>query len=248
MKPVNLLPEQHRPSRPSGERSGVAYALIGGLAVVLVAVLAYVLTSNEITSKQERAADLERQAEAAKAEAGSLGPVANFLAIKQSREQSVRDLAGRRFDWERLTREIARVIPAGAYVKDLTASVDGQGVGDSSGAQPATAAAAAQTETVSPKLSIAGCATDQRQVAALLVRLKRLHLAQDAVLEESSRVNAKTGSSGTTAAVAPAGGGTVETPCTRYEFTASVTFDPESVTLSSPAGPERVPASLGGGK
>ena len=238
MKPVNLLPEQHRPSRASGQRSGVAYKLIGGLGVLLVAVLAVVLTDNEVTSKTDRAAELKRETAAVKAEAGALGPVANFLSIKQSREQSVRDLAGRRFDWERLTREFAKVIPAGMYVSELAASTDGQTAG-SAQARPAAATAAAAA--VTPSLSVTGCARNQRQVATFLVRLKQLHLAQEAELEESKRVDATPGGSGSSAAVG------IGTPCTGYDFKAKVAFDPESVALSD-AKPESVPAALGGGK
>lgn len=243
MKPVNLLPEQHRPTRPSGQRSGVAYKVIGGLAVALIAVLATVLTTNEISSKEQRAADLERETAAVKAEAGSLGPVANFLSIKQSREQSVRDLAGRRFDWERLTRELAKVIPTGMFVDELTASVDGQTAGSAPRPAAAPAAGTAAAAVVAPSLSISGCARDQRQVATFLVRLKQLHLAQEAELEESKRVDSGPGGSGNvnTSAVG------VGTACTGYVFKAKVSFDPESVALSGTK-PDSVPAALGGGK
>jgi Tfp pilus assembly protein PilN len=240
VKPVNLLPEQHRPSRPSGERSGVAYKAIGGLAVVLIAVLATVLTSNEVSSKQQRAADLERETAAVTAQAGSLGPVANFLSIKQSREQSVRDLAGRRFDWERLTRELAKVLPTGLYVTDMTASVDGAGTG--TGTTPAAAPTAAAAG--GPQLSLSGCARDQRQVATLLVRLKQLNLAQEAKLDESKRVNAVDGSAPSQAGAGVAGVGAT---CTGYEFKTSVTFDPDSVVVPGTKS-DSVPAALGGGK
>lgn len=238
MKPVNLLPEEHRPRRPSGQRSGVAYKVIGGLAVVLIAVLATVLTSNEISSKEQRAAELKRETAAVEAEAGPLGPVANFLSIKQSREQSVRDLAGRRFDWERLTREIAKVLPAGLYVTALTGSVGGAGAA----ASPAASTAAASATSAGPELSMSGCARDQRQVATLLVRLKQLHLAQDARLEESKRVGATEGGGSAQGGVADVGA-----TCSGYEFSAKVSFDPDSVALTG-SKPESVPAALGGGK
>jgi Tfp pilus assembly protein PilN len=239
MKPVNLLPEEHRPKRPSGQRSGVAYKVIGGLAVVLIAVLATVLTSNEISSKEQRAVELKRETAAAEAEAGPLGPVANFLSIKQSREQSVRDLAGRRFDWERLTRELAKVLPAGLFVTDLTASVAGE---DSR--SPATSAASADGAAPAPQLSVSGCARNQRQVATLLVRLKQLNLAQDAQLEESKRVGAATdgGPSQTGSGASDLAG-----QCGGYEFKAKVNFDPESVAVTGTKS-DPVPAALGGGK
>jgi Tfp pilus assembly protein PilN len=237
VKPVNLLPEQHRPKVASGMRSGIAYKAIGGLAVILLAVVAYVTTTNDISSKNQQATELQRQADAATAQAGSLGPVSNFLEIKQAREQSIRDLAGRRFDWERLTREVARVLPAGSFVTDLSASVDGKDASSSS----TTPAAAAGAGAAAPTLTLSGCALSQSQVATLLVRLKQLHLAQDATLVSSSRVDAATGAASST------GTGTGAAVCTKYEYKASVTFDPASVAGADMTG-KRVPASLGGGQ
>ncbi len=241
MKPVNLLPEEHRPSRPSGNRSGVAYPVLGVLAVVLVAVLAYVLTLNEVSSKQDRAAQLAKETQVAQAEAGSLGPVSNFLSIKQAREQSVRDLAGRRFDWERLTRELAKVIPAGVYVKEVKASVTGEGV--TATAAKAAAPAAAGATGGSPALTLMGCATGQRQVATLLVRLKQMHLVEDVTLDESKSMAEEEGNGNGSSGTA-----SIETPCSRYEFKLTVTFDPASVAMTSPGEQEPVPAALGGGK
>ena len=53
MRPINLLPTRYRPARASGERPGIAYGAIGALAVLLLMVLLYVLTSNSINDADE---------------------------------------------------------------------------------------------------------------------------------------------------------------------------------------------------
>jgi hypothetical protein len=45
MRPVNLLPAEHRPRRSSGDGNG-AYVALGVLGVLLLALVGYVLAAN----------------------------------------------------------------------------------------------------------------------------------------------------------------------------------------------------------
>ena len=65
MRPVNLLPDGQRPRYASGAMAGSAYVVLAVLAALLLAALAYVLTANQVTSRQDQAAKAEREAAAA---------------------------------------------------------------------------------------------------------------------------------------------------------------------------------------
>jgi Tfp pilus assembly protein PilN len=236
MRAVNLLPESSRPHRPSGNLGGSAYAVVGALAVMLVMAAAYVLTTNDISDKQSKIAAAEAEAAEARQRAGSFTAFSNFAQIKEARLATVRDLAAVRFDWERLMREVSHVIPDDVWLLDMTASTAPQ---DASGGAAATTPGA--PAPLSPSLTMSGCAKGQPSVAALMVRLRKLHLAQDVQLTESGREDPAQGAGATDAAVASSG------TClgNRYSFNLTVSFAAPSPTDGG-AG-ERVPAALGGG-
>jgi Tfp pilus assembly protein PilN len=215
VRPVNLLPE-HRRSPQGGGRPGSAYVLVGALGAVLVAVVVYVLTANGLTSKQDELAALKTETQAAQQRAAALGSFGNFASIKATREQSVAGLAQARLDWERLVRELARVLPADVTISQLEAAA---------AAAPSTDAAAATA--VGPSLKLTGCAPSHPDVATTLVRLRRLHRANDVTLASAARAG-----SGDSGGECPRGVG----------FNVSVSFDPAPATA-----PSRVPAHLGGG-
>jgi hypothetical protein len=79
-------------------------------------------------------------------------------------------------------------------------------------------------------LKLAGCAPGHRDVATLMVRLRRLTRAGDVNLTDSTTVDASGSGSG-----GGCGRGTA--------FTVNVVFDPAPATALE----ERVPAHLGGG-
>ena len=57
MRPVNLLPAHYRSRQATGGLSGSAYGVVGVLAALLLAATAYVLTSNQVDSRQAKAAE-----------------------------------------------------------------------------------------------------------------------------------------------------------------------------------------------
>ncbi len=90
----------------------LAYVIVGLLAVALVAVTAIVVTtSNKISDQQAEKASLEAQLAQAEAEAEAVELVRRFASVQSAREQTVSTLAQSRFDWERVLRELAIVIP-----------------------------------------------------------------------------------------------------------------------------------------
>src|SRR4051812_9344050 len=183
MKAVNLLPEKHRPRKPTGGQSKSGYVFLGVLGAVLVGVLVYVLTLNSINSSKTKITEATAEAARLNDEANSLGPYGDFAKIKAERVASVKQLAEGRFDWERLVRELAHVLPSDVWLVTATASATGTGdTTAAAGATPDPTAAPA-----GPTLSLEGCARDQSQVAVTLVRLRELQGATDVSLSHSTR-------------------------------------------------------------
>lgn len=245
MKPVNLLPQsQRRRTKGAGLSPGRSNAVLGVLAVLLIMAVAYVMVGNQASSRQTEIARANAEAADARARAATLAPYAQFSNVRQVRLDSVRRLAGGRFDWERLMRELAALLPRRTYLINLTASTKADtGEGTVPGAPPAAAAQAPPTPTV----KLEGCARKQPDVAVLLVRLRKLHGAKDVELTESRREEGAGGSGPPSAGTTPSTGGETGTRnCgKRYHFDVTVSFE-APVTGGEGAG-ERVPAALGGG-
>jgi Tfp pilus assembly protein PilN len=220
VRPVNLLPDRYRPARASGKRPGIGYAALGILAVLLLMVLLYVVTNNGIKDAKNKTAEATAEQQAAQARVGQLQAYGDFSAIKASREQAVKSVALSRFDYERLMREIALVLPHNTYLTNLT-----------SGAAAATASATTTTSTTStgPTITITACAPSHPAVATAVVRLRQLHDITDVNLQSSSKGG--TSGSGGTAGCA-------------VSWTAGLTFQPATAATVQ----EPVPARLGGGQ
>jgi Tfp pilus assembly protein PilN len=218
LRPVNLLPPRYRPARASGDRPGIGYAAIGGLAVLLLMVLLYVVTNNGIKDAQNKTAKAQVEQQAAQARIGQLQAYGDFAALKVSREQAVAGVAQVRFDYERLMREVALVLPHNTYLTTFSATGGG---GASATVGPATASG--------PSVNVSGCAPSHPGVSVAIVRLRKLHNVQDVELKSST----KSGGSTATTAVA----------C-KVTWVASLTFNAEAApTVQTP-----VPARLGGGQ
>lgn len=219
MRAVNLLPASRR-TQEGGNRPGSAYVVLGTLGALLVVVVVYVLTANGLTSKQDDLAELKSQTETAQQQAAALGSFDDFATIKATRETSITQLAQARLDWERLVRELAHVLPGDVFISSLEASA--------AAADKAATGTAGGTAATGPSLKLSGCAPSNPDVATLMVRLRKLHRANDVTLSSSAR-GESTG---------------VEGSCgTDYSFSVTVTFDPATPA----AAPEKVPAHLGGG-
>jgi Tfp pilus assembly protein PilN len=227
MKAVNLIPNDQRGAQPSGNQSGSAYLVIGVLATLLIMAGAYVFTANNATDRKNKAVAAQAEADRLEAKAAQSDSFTNFAAIKQTRLASVTTIADSRFDWERMIRELSRVVPDGGWLQSTEASVAGD------------EAAAAATGTVAapqPEATLVGCTPKQADVASMLVRLRQMHRVSDVRLNES---RTETGSAATDISFDSCG--------SYYQFNVTVTFEPTAPTNEAPRGQNAVPAALGGG-
>lgn len=238
MRPVNLLPGEYRPRRASGALAGSSYVLVGGLFLILVLAGVYVLTANKVTSRQNETAEALQQTKAAEAKIAALGAYGDFATVAQQRSASVKQLAAGRFDWERLTRELAAVLPANVWLTEVDASTMPE----------STTTGPNEPQITGPSAKITGCAKKQPDVAKFMVRLKQMNRVDDVQLKESSRTAAgSSGSSSSSSSTSTMG----STDCGKaYAFELTVIFD-ESAPVVAPgpdSGSPRVPARLGGGE
>jgi Tfp pilus assembly protein PilN len=228
VRPVNLIPASDRPSRPSGGKSGSAYAVVGVLALLFVGAVLYVVTSNQVNTRKTDALEAKRDADAAEAKIASLGVFGDFVRIAQTRTASIQTLASGRFDWERLARELAHVLPRGTWLREVDASVAStdqpQGGTDQSTVR----------SSGGPQAKLKGCAKRQSDVARFMVRLRRMHRVEDVGLADSKRgTDTSSGSSSVTT-------------CGRlFEFNVTVAFTVP--TTPADGSSEHAPRPLGGG-
>jgi Tfp pilus assembly protein PilN len=228
MRPVNLIPQDQRRRKPSEGSAWGAHAVLGVLAVLLAMAVGYVLTANSITEKESQAEEARIEAEQLEAQAANKESFTDFAEIAQTRAASVAAVASTRFDWERLMRELSRVMPAGSWLTSASASVAGSP--DATGA-PAAAASGAGA----PSANLTGCTPKHTDVARMMVRLRQLHGVVDVTLTQSSRDDA----AGASGAIDSCGRNT--------SFDLTLTFSPTAAVAEAPRGATRVPASLGGG-
>jgi hypothetical protein len=227
MKAVNLIPGDQRRTRPSGESSRGAYVVLGVLTVLLALAVAYVMTTNGVNDNTSKAKSAKQQADALEAEAAQLESFTDFASIKDQRLAAVKLAAETRFDWERLMREVSRVMPAGSWLQTTDASV----LGDE--AAVVTAAADPNLAPTGPEATFVGCTPRQSEVAKILVRLRSMYRVADVELNESLREQS----------VAEV---TTDSCGSLYKFDVTVTFAP-AAPAETPKGSGSVPASLGGG-
>jgi Tfp pilus assembly protein PilN len=242
MRPVNLLPEGDRPRRSTGDRPGSSYARLGVLGLLLVAAVVYVLTANQVTSRQAEMTEARADAQRAQARAAQLQAFGNFAQVARTRVASVKQLATGRFDWERFMRELALVLPNRSYLTEVDANV-------TSGAEQGAAGdggSAAQSTTGGRVAKIVGCAPRQADVARMMVRLRSMYRVEDVTLKEAAldEQGQQQGSG------AGGGGQQGNTGCgDSYEFELGVAFTGDSAKRpEAPVGKEDVPARLGGGQ
>jgi hypothetical protein len=228
MKAVNLIPGDQRKARPSGERSNGAYVVLGVLTVLLALAVAFVMTTNSVNDNTSKAKSAKQEADALEAQAAQLESFTDFASIKDQRLAAVKLAAETRFDWERLMREVSRVMPAGSWLQTTDASV----LGDPADAAVPAAADATLAPT-GPEATFVGCTPKQSEVAKILVRLRSMYRVADVELNESIREQG----------VAEV---TTDSCGSLYKFDVTVTFAP-AAPAETPKGSGSVPASLGGG-
>jgi Tfp pilus assembly protein PilN len=248
MRAVNLLPADLRGAvkapasvtpapEESGGSSGAFFAL-GALALCVLGLAGYVLTTNEIKQQQADLDTLTARSEAVTREVNALKPYADFQSMAQGRIATVRDLAEQRFDWEHALRDLASAMPADVTVKKLSGSVSADAGSESPlrGAIPA------------PAVTIDGCTRDQESVARMMARLRTVSGVTRVSLAKSNKPDNTQG--GVTDSAAPTVGGAEIAGCSgkgkdiapEFQVVAFFEEDAAAAAAAAPATPGATPA------
>ena len=232
MRPVNLIPPEQRHGQQAPLRSGpIAYMLVGGLVAVLVAVAALVLTSNQITDRENEVARLTQEDAAAAARATRLASYTQFRLLREQRVATVQSLADSRFDWERVMRELALILPSDVSLTELSAAAASSESAESGDSDLAGSSSG-------PSLQMSGCAQGQEGVAGFVTALKDI----DGVTRVGLQSSALAGEEG--------GGGDSGAACSSKSsasFSVTAVFDaapvPATATTEAVVPPAEEPAA-----
>jgi Tfp pilus assembly protein PilN len=181
MRAINLIPTELRRTGSRGRAGLGVYVALGVLAVALVMVTAYTLTTRSLSGKRADVASLERQATDAETRAGNLKAYTEFTALREKRAETVRSLAASRFDWGHTLHDLARVLPANAWLSSVRATVT-----------PTVAVEGATTDPLrnsiaAPAIELSGCTKSHDDVANVITNLRRMDGVQRVSLSSAAK-------------------------------------------------------------
>lgn len=225
MKAVNLIPGERRTT------SGVGpYVVLGVLALVVAMSATYTLVNKSLSDRRHQLTELQSRAQASTAQAESLKAYTSFTALRQTRSDTVRDLAASRFDWSHALHEVARTIPSDAWLTGMRATVSPSATVDGGVTDPLRSASNA------PAIEVVGCTTSQDKVAAVISSLRRIDGVERVSLSSSERLQptaqSKTTSDSATASTTDCRNGSARFP----QFSMTLFFDAPPAVASSSKG------------
>jgi Tfp pilus assembly protein PilN len=186
MRPINLIPPEQRRGEHAPLRSGpLAYILVGALVAVLAGVTMLVLAGNQIEERKAEIATLKAEDAAEAARAQRLSAFVQFSAMREQRLATVASLADSRFDWERVMRELALVLPEDAWLIGLTATA----TPDASSGGDGGSGSGLRSSAPGPALELSGCASGQQAVAGFVAALKDIDGVTRVGVESSELAN-----------------------------------------------------------
>ena len=218
MRRLNLLPAELRPRGGNVRHS--TYAVLGGLLAATLLMTLYWFVQSGANATANKIDNLHKETTAAKEDAASLGPYAAFSAMKDARARSIRVVADTRFDYERLTRELTRILPEHVWITGLT--VGPTELDPEEGADPVAPPASEGALTV----SLSGCAPDQPTVADTLDRLTALTGATSVDLGASGDGSVSGSNGGGSSAIQTSSGGSGGCTGSSLSFSATVDLAP----------------------
>jgi Tfp pilus assembly protein PilN len=202
MRAVNLIPENQR-ERTTGfaNRShGAVYIFLGLVGCVALLVALYGMARHEVSSKEAEVVRYEAEAAHIEAQASSLAPYKTFIAMREGREDAVRELVDTRFDWSHALAEFGRVLPPGTSINSLEGCVSAptkagsgasegcsSGSGGGSSSKSSSGVTSATPAGSVPRFTISGCATSQSAVSRALADLRLIDGVSSAELQSSAK-------------------------------------------------------------
>ncbi|MDX6588914.1 MAG: hypothetical protein QOI84_188 [Solirubrobacterales bacterium] len=227
MRPVNLIPPDQRQGAHAPMRTGaIPYIVVGALVAVLAGVALLVTSGNQISERKSEVTQLKSEDAAATQQAERLAAYTQFQTLHEQRLATITSLADSRFDWERVMRELALILPHDVWLTELNASA-------SAGAESGAGGGSLRGSIAGPALELEGCATGQESVAGFITALKDID-GVTRVGVESSELSGQEEGAGSSGGSSESGGGS---ECRTREFIAKfnivVAFDAAPIPVTA---------------
>jgi Tfp pilus assembly protein PilN len=222
MRPVNLIPSEERVGERRPMRGGpLAYVVVAALALAVIGVTVLVITGNQISDRKAEVAQLEEETAAVEARANALASYTEFHSVQEARLQTIASLAQSRFDWERVMRELALILPGDVWLTNLTGTA-APGV-----SVEGASSIGLRSEAAGPALELTGCGTGQEAVAGFVQALKEIDGVTRVGVQSSERGEGGGGGGGNSSASAA----TCKTRDFITQFQVVVAFDAAPVPV-----------------
>lgn len=229
MRAVNLVPADSRQGRVNGGKSGgAAYAVLGVMAILLVALSVFAINKRHEAEATQELATVTQSTQAYAAAASEFSSFEAASTEATQRISTVRGLADARFDWAGALRDMARLIPADTQISGLSASVS-----PTSGAGGGGAANALRGSINSPAISLSGCSKSQSTVANLINQLQAMRRVTNVTLTSSEQKEDSSGGEGGTCSIAGS----------PFEFSLVVFMVPGKAVAAGEVVPSTTPAA-----
>jgi Tfp pilus assembly protein PilN len=233
VRPVNLIPPEQRIGGHKPMKGGpLAYIVIGAMVAALLGVTLLVVTDNQISESKAEITQLQNEQAAVEARANKLAAYTQFHSVREQRVATVVSLADSRFDWDRVLRELALVLPSDVSLESLTGTAK-------PGVTPEGAPSLPLRASIpGPALEMTGCASSQGAVAGLIQALKDIDGVTRVGVESST---AGSDSEGVESDSAGASGGCQSGSSTAH-FQIVAAFDAAPIPSEAAAATEAAPA------
>jgi Tfp pilus assembly protein PilN len=240
MRPVNLIPpEERRGDRAPSRTGALPYFVVGALIAALVAVAAVVLTNNQISDRKSEVASLQAREAGAQARAEALAPYADLASTSEERSSTITSLAQSRFDWDRVLRELALVIPKDVWLTQLAGTVSPDVTIEDA------PSIAIREQAAGPALSIVGCGAGHEAVAEFLQSLRDIDGVTRVGIVSDERLTTEAGQGTSTSGSGSGADCRTRGFISRFEIVAA--FDAVSVPVAdaSATSPSATPTATG---
>ncbi len=240
MRPVNLIPSDQRRGSQSPLRTGpLPYIVLGALVALLVGVGALVMTGNQISERKDEVVTLKREDRAAQERAERLAAYVQLADMRQQRVETISSLADSRFDWERVMRELSKILPSDVWLTSLDASASPESSGGGSGG---SSGSGMRGSIAGPALEMSGCAKGQEGVAGFVTALKEIDGVTRVGVESSTLPSEGSSTEGGGSGGGGEGGASCQTRNFIAQFSVVVAFDAAPVPPSQSAEAEAAAA------
>jgi Tfp pilus assembly protein PilN len=232
MRPVNLIPAEQRSGDRKPMKVGpIAYIVVGAMVAALLGVTLLMVTGNQISEREAEVAQVKQEQAAVETRGNALAAYTQFHSVREQRVATVVSLADSRFDWDRVLRELALVVPADVSLDSLTGTAR-------PGVTPEGASSLPLRGSIpGPALEMTGCADSQDQVAGLIQALKDIDGVTRVGIESSTLGGSSAGVTSDSAGLSAG----CQAKASSAQFQIVAAFDAAPVA-SEAAAPEVAPA------